>query len=135
DPRLDGVDVSQELEDPTDMQCPAVRIILVDAPREPWVIVAASVVAGQDRILVHFDFHCWALSAQGTADAARQRDALVKTVVDVIRDNPFMVGSTTLSDATNTANVDFVTVKGVSFDLRRTEGGIYASGVVGVEAQ
>src|SRR5690348_4816575 len=92
DPRLDGVDVSQEFEDPGDMQCPAVRILLTEAPRQPWVLVAASTVGGQDRVLIHFEFHCWALSAQSAADAARQRDALIKTVVDVVRDNPFMVG-------------------------------------------
>ena len=77
--------VSPEPEPPTTDQCPAVIVLPRRVRRNPERIVANIFAGNPDKLEVNITLWCWAFSAQGSADAARQRDELVAAVVDAIR--------------------------------------------------
>lgn len=124
DPRLDGVNITQDFEEPTAELCPAVLVMLRSAQRQPWELVSGVIAGAPDRVITLIDLECWEFSGQGTGAAARQRDTLVKNVIDVVRDNVQLGG-----------RVDWVLATRIAFDLRQSAGSIFAVGTVTLEAQ
>lgn len=122
DPRLAGTDVTQEMDPPTTFPC--VQVELTRAPRRAFQLAAGSIIAGPDLVTPMVALHCWQVSVQSTADAARQRDALVRTVIDVMR-----------KDYTIGGRVDTHQITDVQFATGRPEGatGIYAKAILTLE--
>lgn len=109
---------TDEFDEPTEFPCVQVRI--VRATRRPYQMTAGNIAAGPDEVNATLTATCWALSVQGAADAAQQRDQLVSAVVDVIRGDPTLGG-----------RVDWCQPADVAFhEYKNEQGGIYSSAVL-----
>jgi hypothetical protein len=100
DVRLEDVHCTDEPDDPTAEQCPAVQVAFAGFSRTPRRMVNFQYgVGGFDedlRLLIR----ATAFSAQSVADASRQRDDLVQTVQAVLGDNPTIGGTVLYAYAT-----------------------------------
>lgn len=93
DDRLAGVHVTDEPDDPTAEQCPAVQVAFAGFQRTPIRMVNFSYGAGgfdEDLTLM---IRCTAFSAQSVADASAQRHQLVALVHAVLGANPTLGGT------------------------------------------
>lgn len=121
DPRLRGVQITQELDPPTEF--PFVQVRLIRVARKPYHIVAGLVAPGPDEVSVTLSLLCYEMSAQGAADAGRLREALVTNVVDVIRGEPTLGG-----------RVDYALVTAIDFAEEPGDAAIYAKAAITVQA-
>jgi hypothetical protein len=95
DGRLDGTHITDEPDDPTAEQCPAIQVAFTGFSRTPRRMVNFQYgVGGFDEDL-GITIRCTVFSAQSVADAVSQRDDFVQTVQTVLGENP-TVGGTTL---------------------------------------
>jgi hypothetical protein len=124
DPRLRDAHVTQELDTPTTF--PWVRLRMVRAGRLPIHLVAGVVSGYPDDVTPLVGITVWHCSVQSAADACRQRDELVSTLIDVLRDNYTLGGLVNTIQAT-----------GVDFGEGRNEGsdGIYARADIALECR
>ena len=118
---LRGVQITQELDPPTEF--PFVQVRLIRVTRRPYHIVAGLVSPGPDEVSVTLNLLCYEMSAQGAADAGRLRDALVSNVVDAIRTDPTL-GS----------RVDYAVVTAIDFAEEPGDAAIYAKAAITVQA-
>lgn len=106
---------TDEFDEPTEFPCVQVRI--ARATRRPFQMTAGNLAGGPDEVNTTLTATCWALSVQGAADAAQQRDQLVSAVVDTIRNDPTLGG-----------RVDWCQPSDVVFsEFKNEQGGIYSS--------
>lgn len=83
-----GVTVTAELQAANADMCPLVLVSLDRITATPIHLVAGYTSGGEpDEEHLYVSLECWAFSAQGVADAARQRDRLVQAVKQTIRSN------------------------------------------------
>lgn len=125
DAALDGVTVTQEPMNPTTEECPAVLLQLRRASRRPQRIVGGLLAGAPDDVTALIEVQCWTFSGQGAADAGRQRDDLLRNVIDAVRRDSSIGSRVLWSQATV---VDFQTAPGGS------GGSVYAVAVLTVEA-
>lgn len=93
DERLDGAHITDEPDDPTAEQCPAIQVAFAGFSRSPRRMVALQYgVGGFDEDL-SFTIRCTVFSAQGVGDAVSQRDDFVQQVHAVLGDNPTLGGT------------------------------------------
>lgn len=90
--QLSGTHVSQEPDEPTAEQCPAVLIRLEGFTREPARLVGFQSTGSPYDETIRFSLACTAFSAESPGDAARQRDALVKSVLTAVATDPTLGG-------------------------------------------
>lgn len=115
--------VTQELDEPTEF--PWVQVKLVRSNRVPFQIVAGIAAGAPDDVTTMLELICWAMSAQGAADAARQRDILASATVDALR-----------RDYTVGGRCAWVQVEGITFaDFKSDQGGIYSSATLSLAAR
>jgi hypothetical protein len=119
-PALGGVHVTQELDAPTEF--PWVTVRLARVTRRPFHIVGGLIAGAPDEVTATLLLVCYEMSAQGAADAGRMREALVRSVVDVLRTDP------TLGQ-----RVDYAQVTQVDFQEEPGDAAIYAKAAVTVE--
>lgn len=119
---LDAV-ATDELDPPTEF--PAVQVRIARATRRPFQMTAGNLAAGPDDVTATLTATCWALSVQGAADAAQQRDQLVAAVVDVIRTDPTIGGRVDWCQPTDIVFSEYKNDEG---------GGIYSSAALTLEA-
>ena len=120
---LPSVLVTQELDLPTTEQCPAVIIVLRRATHIPKQIVGS--IGAQDEVNITVELQCWEFNAESVGNAARARDVLAQSVVDVLRANVTIGGL-----------VQWLRVGGIEFANQPSGdgGGIYAVATVAVVA-
>lgn len=125
DSELEGVDVSQELNQPTVEQCPAVRIEEQSVDREVKVIADSRYGGRPDHLRVYVNLVCWAFAGpmEGVTGARRLRDELVTKVINVVRRNPTMNNM-----------IDYPFVRRVDFRTGSTESqGIHSAAAITLE--
>lgn len=122
---LDGVHVTAEPDPPTTEQCPAVLVHLTRASRTPARLVAGLTTGAPDDVVARFQLGCFVFSAQGAADAARQRDELLTIVVDAVRADRSIGGRVDWCEA---GDVDF------SYQPGGSHGSFYAVAILTVLA-
>lgn len=116
------VHVTQDLDDfPTAEMCPAVSITLAQTNHTVKYIMAGA--DGSDEIWVQWEVVCFEFSANGTKDANRRRNRLVRAVVDALRGDRTLGGG--LQGFLETPNIRFQTVQGGA--------GIYSTGTITVQ--
>lgn len=121
DTRLRGVHVTQEMDFP--IEFPWVQIRLVRSERRAYQMVAGVPGGAPDDVTITVELVAWQMSAQGAADAARQRDVLVSALVDVLRDNYRLGGSINTHQVT-----DISFAQGIrDSDQNAEHAGIYAN--------
>jgi len=86
-PQLEGVHVSQELDDPTADQCPAVIIRVGPLRWEERHLAARDPDSGTAFITMTFGLQCVEFSAQSIEDARTLRDALLDNAIAVLKRN------------------------------------------------
>lgn len=112
--------VTQELDEPHEF--PWVRIDIGNVAREPMVMTAGLLQGGPDYVRPELLVTVFAVSAQSAADARRQRDAVLRLVVDGLRSD-FTLGGTVAAHS----------VTGIQFNTEKGAGDpptIYASAVI-----
>lgn len=117
----DGYYITQQGEEPTSEQCPAVLIDLKRVTHRPTYIVQNGAGA-QDEVTAFLSLTVYEFSAESSADAARLRDRAVKAVVDTMRAHTTVNG---YLDWLRIDAVDFQSAPGNS-------GGIYAMGRIAI---
>lgn len=80
---LEGVHVTDDPSPLTDMQCPGVQVMLSGFSLTPQRIGPPNVSSPYDETIT-LSLRCIAYSAESAGDAARQRDALVRSVRDAL---------------------------------------------------
>lgn len=85
--QLVGVHVSQELDEPTADQCPAILIEVGSVRWEERYITARDPTTASSLVNPSFNLHCIEFSAQSAEDARTLRDTLLDNLIYVLRRN------------------------------------------------